>query len=78
MTDREEAMLIVELCEAISPMIKGRGPRVQAAVIANLLGVYMAGWKGPGVDEMRLKIGRLVVEMALGFAEIEEKFDGRG
>jgi hypothetical protein len=47
-TNRSDKVL-----QLIMPILHGEGPEVQAAVLIELLAIYLAGHIGPGAEEMR-------------------------
>jgi hypothetical protein len=78
MVDRqthEEAVLIIEIIGKIRPLLHGAGPKVQCAVIANILGQYMLGWVGPNRHNARREVANVMIELAIEMAEIEERPD---
>jgi hypothetical protein len=42
-----------ELVQRIGPIMHGEGPEVQGAVLIELLAIYLAGYVGPNITEIR-------------------------
>jgi hypothetical protein len=77
--DREvhqRAVEILGLVEAIRPLLAGRKPEVQAAVIGHMTAIYLSGWRGAGRHEARKAVLKVMNELALEMVKIEER--GRG
>jgi hypothetical protein len=73
--DHERAIEIIALCEAIKPLLGGRGPAVQSAVIAQLTAIWLAGYRNEA--ERKMASG-LLAEMIEGMLAIELAFRERG
>jgi hypothetical protein len=59
-TDLEQVTLLVE---RIKPLLAGHEPEVQGAVLADLLGLWLAGHQAPGdVEATRILRAQLLAE----------------
>lgn len=43
MSDDDKARLVLEVTEAIKPLLAGKGPDVQGGIIANLAAIWLVG-----------------------------------
>lgn len=75
MTDEEARELVdktMECIKAIHPIIRGKGPEVQGAVIADLLGTYLAGHP----PEAREEVLKTILTTAQNLIPITERAMG--
>jgi hypothetical protein len=54
------------------PLIAGRDPAVQGAVISHLLAVYLKGYAGPDIETMRAELCDNIARTALKLIPILE------
>lgn len=52
-TSQEAMALGDQAARLIGPLLAGRGPEVQSAVLADLTARWLSGYRGPGAAEMR-------------------------
>jgi hypothetical protein len=53
MTDDLDVNIVRYIVAAVSPVLGGFAPEIQAAVLGELVSLWLAGHVGPGADEIR-------------------------
>lgn len=74
-TNNDEFTKVVrETIERISPLLKGKPPPVQGAVLADLLGMWLAGFgvKGDAIETINLR-AKLLAEHCRAVRELTEE-----
>jgi hypothetical protein len=56
----------------IAPLLHGRGPEIQGAVLADLFATYLAGHQGPDAVEVREQVIALWLELVRDLVPIAE------
>jgi MoxR-like ATPase len=75
----EQAEEVVELVEQIRPLLAGRSPEVQSAVLADLLALWLAGHQAldaagaTAIDKVRAQLLQNHMELVLSLIPINEK-----
>lgn len=76
MTDDEQVADVERTVKAIKPMLAGKGPNVQSAILADLLALHIAG-HAPSIRDAVLAIHLELVEHLVKINEAM-LFGGRG
>jgi hypothetical protein len=71
--DEQRAIAIIALTEAIKPMLGGRGPQVQCAVLATLTSLWLSGFRS---RTERAEVHRVFNTMVEDLLSIELSFRG--
>ena len=63
---------VLAVTERIAPLLAGRAPEVQGAVLADLLATWLAGHQGEGAADLREELIRLHIEAVRELIPVNE------
>lgn len=73
MDNKADARLVAEVSQSIMPMLGGLGPDVQAAVLADLVATWLAGFQGEGAEGLRRDLLKMHVDQVRKLIPANEK-----
>lgn len=69
----DDANTIVAISETIGPILRGLGPDVQGAVLADLVATWLAGFQGEGAEGLRRDLLAAHISLVRELIPVNEK-----